>query len=75
MLNKNGKYVPNTALNIDVRQYVSEYTRIIATYIKNKDDDKYSEQVYKAKKVNWDEIKYPKGIEKLILNREIKTKE
>ena len=72
VLNKKGKYVPNTALNIDVRQYVSDYVRIIATYIKNKDEDKYYEQVYKAKKVNWDEIKYSKEIDDLILYRVIK---
>ena len=47
---------------------VGDYVRIIATYIKNKQDDKYCEQVYKAKKVNWEKIKYPKEIEDLILN-------
>lgn len=61
---KNG-YVPNTVLNTDMRIYAKNPLRVIATYRKNKESIKYSEMVYKAKKVQWDKINYPEEIKYL----------
>lgn len=57
-----GRYIPNTVLKADIRDYISETFRIIATYRKYKTDENYSEIVYIAKKVDWNTIKYPKEI-------------
>lgn len=56
---KTGYYVPNTILNLDIRTYISNQVRVIATFRKNKDEEKYSEIVYKAKKLDWSQIKFP----------------
>lgn len=56
---KNGKYVPNSALKADIREYIVSPLRIIATYRKKIDDEQYSELVYKAKKIEWSKIIYP----------------
>ncbi len=53
------KYVPNTVIKDDISKNVVNSVRIIATYRKGKNDDKYSECVYVASKVDWDKIKYP----------------
>lgn len=52
-------YAPNTVLNLDMRSSIQNKQRIIATYRKHKTDEKYTELVYKAKKVDWSRIKYP----------------
>ncbi len=57
-----GRYVPNTVLNIDIRDYISSPLRIIATYRKMKTDKNYTEIVYAAKNVDWDSITYPNEI-------------
>lgn len=57
-----GHYVPNTVLNIDIRDYIKNPLRIIATYRKKKDEPSYTELVYKAKKVDWSKINYPDSI-------------
>lgn len=54
-----GRYVPNTVLQGDIRQKVIHPDRIILTYRKKRGDEKYSEIVYKAKKVDWSKIKLP----------------
>lgn len=60
-----GFYAPNTVLNLDIRTYISNQLRIIATYRKKKTDRGYEEIVYAAKKIDWEKIKYPQGFEDL----------
>lgn len=57
-----GRYVPNTVLNLDIRDYTNKPLRIIATYRKFRKEDTYTELVYKAKNIEWDEITYPEEI-------------
>lgn len=64
-----GYYAPNTILNLDIRTYIKEQLRVIATFRKRKADEKYSEVVYLAKKVAWEKISFPpeyKYIQELI---------
>ena len=61
-------YVPNTILNIDMRDNITNRLRIIVTYRKNKKDERYSEVVYKAKKIDCSKIKFPKGYEYLTIS-------
>lgn len=56
---KIGCYTPNTILNIDMRDSIINRQRVIATYCKMKKDKQYSELVYKARKVDWANVKYP----------------
>lgn len=51
--------VPNTMINADIREYIKDSVRIIATYRKNIADKCYSELVYHAKKIDWTKIEYP----------------
>ena len=60
-----GFYAPNTVLNLDIRTYISNQLRIIATYRKKKTDSGYEEIVYAAKKIDWEKIKYPQDFEDL----------
>ena len=55
-------YVPNTILNLDIRDYVDAPARIIATYRKPQQDRRYTECVYKAKNIDWDTVNYPDEI-------------
>lgn len=55
-----GRYVPNTVLEGDIRQKVTRPDRILVTYRKKSDTAEYSEIVYAAKKVDWKTIKVPK---------------
>lgn len=55
-----GRYVPNTVLEGDIRQKVTRPDRILVTYRKKSDTVEYSEIVYAAKKVDWKTIKVPK---------------
>ncbi|MCD8006417.1 MAG: PBECR4 domain-containing protein [Oscillospiraceae bacterium] len=67
------RYVPNTIIKDDIRKNVTNAVRVIATYRKGKNDDKYSECVYTAAKVDWDKIKYPERfsyIPKPVMNDE-----
>ena len=56
---KSKRYVPNTVLKVDIRDYVLKTDRILVTYRKYKNDKSYSEIVYAAKRVEWDKIKFP----------------
>lgn len=56
----NDRYIPNTVLNEDIRKKVSSPLRILATYRKFRNEKKYTELVYKAKKIDWSKIQYPK---------------
>lgn len=58
-------YVPNTVLNIDMRDNITNRLRIIVTYRKNREDEQFSEVVYKAKKIDWSKIKFPQEYEYL----------
>lgn len=52
--------VPNTILNKDIRLCTNyPQDRIIAAFRKRKEDVKYSEIVYIAKKVDWHKLKFP----------------
>lgn len=52
--------VPNTVLNKDIRLCTKvPQDRIIATYRKSCEENKYSEIVYAAKKVEWDKVSFP----------------
>jgi len=53
------RYIPNTVLKMDIRDYTASTSRVVAVFRKNKSDNKYSEVTYKAKKVDWMTIKYP----------------
>ena len=56
---KTGRYVPNTVLKGDIRNLVYSPDRIIVTYRKSSKDEKYSDIVYSAKKVDWDTVILP----------------
>lgn len=53
------RYVPNTVLKVDIREYISNQVRVIAVYRKSMDDDTYSEPTYFGKKIDWDQIDFP----------------
>ncbi len=54
-----GRYVPNTVLKIDIREYTSGQARVIAVYRKPMGEEKYQEITYIAKKIDWDTITFP----------------
>ena len=54
-----GRFVPNTVLEGDIRTKVKAADRIIATYRKNRGEKQYSEVVFTAKKVEWEKIVLP----------------
>ncbi len=58
--NENGEYIPNTALNVDIRTVIKFSKQVIATYRKKKDEPFYQELVYKSKKIDWDTVVFPK---------------
>ena len=56
-------YAPNTVLKEDIRNVTSSpQHRIVATFIKNISDDKYTELSYVAKKFDINELKTTKNI-------------
>ena len=55
-----GRYVPNTVLKVDIRDYVTNTARVIAVFRKSKADELYAELTYKAKNVDWSSVQYPK---------------
>lgn len=57
------RYIPNTVLREDIRKIVKEPMRVLAVYRKQRDEVTFSEMVYEAKGVKWEEITYPKEIE------------
>ena len=54
-----GRFVPNTVLEGDIRTKVKAADRIIATYRKSRGEERYSEIVFTAKKVEWEKIDLP----------------
>lgn len=54
-----GRFVPNTVLEGDIRTKVKAADRIIATYRKSRGEEQYSEIVFTAKKVEWEKIVLP----------------
>jgi hypothetical protein len=62
-----GRYVPNTVLEGDIRKRVKQTDRIILTYRKQRGEQQYSELVYSAKKVEWSKIKLPDNYKDLPL--------
>ncbi len=55
----NGRYVPNTVLKVDIRDYASNTTRVVAVFRKSRNAAQYEELTYKAPKVDWSVVKYP----------------
>lgn len=55
-----GDYVPDTLLEGDIRSNIHESYRIIATYIKNINDETFTQLIYRAKKIDCDRLTYPK---------------
>ena len=56
-----GDYVPDTLLAGDIRDNIKDSYRIIATYIKCADEDAFNQIIYRAKKIEYDKLKYPDG--------------
>lgn len=54
-----GDYVPDTLLEGDIRNNIREAYRIIATYVKNTDEDCFSQLVYRARKIEYERLIYP----------------
>ncbi len=53
------RYVPNTVLKVDIRDYISNQVRVIAVYRKPMDAERYEEATYFAKKIDWNAVSYP----------------
>ncbi len=49
-MTEKGEYVPDTVLNVDIRDVVWTPLQVIATYRRPKNAGSYRELVYKAKK-------------------------
>ncbi len=67
------KYVPNTVIKDDIRKNIINAVRVVTTYRKNRNEEKYSECVYVANKVDWSRITYPEEfsyLRKLVLDDE-----
>lgn len=62
-----GRFVPNTVLEGDIRTKVKTADRIIATYRKSRSEEQYSEIVFTAKKVEWEKIVLPEEYRYLAL--------
>lgn len=54
-----GDYVPDTLLEGDIRDNIKDSYRIIATYIEGADESVFSQIIYRAKKIDYDKLKYP----------------
>lgn len=53
------RYVPNTILKVDIRDYICNQARIIAIYRKPLDAARYEEATYYAKRVDWNTVLFP----------------
>ena len=62
-----GLFLPNTMLKEDLRDNVYEHVRVLATYRKKQNEDKYQELTYAAKKVDWSRVKIPKPFDYILL--------
>ena len=60
------EYVPNTVIQEDARDLTSNAVRVIAVYRKDAQAERYEELTYKAKKVDWELIKFPERYEYLM---------
>lgn len=58
-VSSNQRYVPNTVLQVDIRDYTSNTVRVIAVFRKLRTSEIYEELTYKAKKVEWEKVCYP----------------
>ena len=58
-VSSNQRYVPNTVLQVDIRDYTSNTVRVIAVFRKLRGSETYEELTYKAKKVEWEKIDFP----------------
>ena len=54
-----GDYVPDTLLEGDIRENIRESYRIIATYLKEADEDVFTRLIYRAKKIDYERLTYP----------------
>lgn len=61
------RYVPNTVLKGRTDDFTGKTDRIIVTYRKTASDPQYTEIVYAAKKIAWQDIRLPAGYEDLPL--------
>lgn len=57
--NNTGRYVPNTVLKVDMRNYTRGTTKVIAVFRKSKNENIYSERTYISKNTDWSSIKCP----------------
>lgn len=67
------EWVPNTLLNEDIRKISKNGKRVIATYRKQREEEKYTEMVYCAKKIDWEQLCFPEShayLQKLICVKE-----
>ena len=69
----NGRFVPNTLLEGDIRTKVKNADRIILTYRKKRIDAQYAEIVFQAKKVAWEKIVLPDEYSYLPLPQSLST--
>lgn len=69
-VNKLGDYVPDTLLEGDIRNNINKSYRIIATYIKNTNEEAFHQLIYRAKKIEYERLIYPKGWKKPIIEPE-----
>ena len=60
-----GLNYPNTLLNVDIRRKLRERYRICAIFRKRDDEEEYSEATYIAKRIRWDPLQFPGGLEYL----------
>lgn len=63
---KISEYVPNTVIQEDIRDLVSNQVRVIAVYRKDINADYYDEITYIARGIDLTSIKYPEKLQKLI---------
>ena len=54
-----GDYVPDTLLEGDIRNNITDSHRIIATYIKRQDEKRFTQLIYRAKKIEYERLSYP----------------
>lgn len=63
-------YAPNSVLNLNIKDVTHDTRRILATYRKTIAEAQYSELIYKAKKVRWEDVQLPEAFAYLELPQE-----
>lgn len=63
--NHTGRYVPNTILKVDMRNYTAGTLKVIAVFRKSVSKQEYNELTYRSNKTEWDKIHLPKEFEYL----------